>query len=89
MSEILAFSLTKLFSHVDNPDNLDGDGLILRTYYDGEEFNGRYPSELDTKNFLDSEIVYKGIIDESKIISKKQTPDEVFTELFVSEGAFS
>ena len=81
MLEILTFSLTQLFSLIDNPDNLDENGLVTRTYYDGEEFNGRHKVGSDMNNFLDFEIVYKGVIDESLMTANKQDPDELFDEL--------
>jgi hypothetical protein len=83
MWEILSFSLTKLFSFIYNPDNWDSQGLVTRNFYDGEEFNDRQLLiESEPREFLDSTIIYTGIVDKNKMSFKKQSPDELFTEIY-------
>jgi len=59
--------------------------MVVRQYYDGEEFNDRQPIGLDSKKFLDSTTVYTGLVEESKITTRTQSPDELAEELFVGE----
>jgi len=85
MLEVLSFSLTKLFACIDNPDLQDKKGMVVRQYYNGEEFNDRQPVGYSSKKFLDSTAVYTGLVDEEKITTRVQTPDELAEELFVGE----
>lgn len=86
MLEVLSFSLTKLFACIDNPDLQNKDGMVVRQYYDGEEFNDRQSIGLEySKKFLDSTAVYTGIVDEEKITTRTQTPDELSEELCICE----
>ncbi len=83
MNEVLSFSLNQLVSCLDNPDNWNPDGLVVRKFYNGEEFNSRQPiGDVSTQRFLDSVIVYEGVVDESKVTSRTQSPDDLFDELF-------
>lgn len=85
MVENLLFSSKKLFACLDNLYLLDEEGMVVRKYYDGQEFNDRQPIGYSSKKFLDSNTVYTGLVDEEKITTRMQTPDELGEELFVGE----
>ena len=90
MTEKLLFSLAALISAIDNPDNWDDDGLVIRRYYDGEEYNERIPSDGSASSrFLDSVEIFDGLVDESKIVIKQQSPDELYDELFSENKVLS
>ena len=81
-AEILTFSTKQLFCLVDNMEKWDEDSTHTRVYYDGKEFTSRcWATSKEENPWEDSEIVFIGIIDESKITYENVPQYELYCEL--------
>lgn len=85
MVEVLLFSSKKLFACIDNPDLQNKDGMVVRQYYNGKEFNDRHPFDGRQNKFLDATLVFQGVVNEFLITTQEQDPDGLAEELLEAE----
>lgn len=76
----LTFSLEKLFSNTDNSNKMVEGSTIERTFYDGKEFTSRM-AEGEKDQWKDTEVIYEGVVDESKITRATVDQYELYCEL--------
>ncbi len=80
--EILTFSTKQLYSQVNNPRKWDNDSTFLRVFYNGMEITDRRLATNKERNpWEDSEEVFIGVIDKSKITYEEVSQYELFCEL--------